>query len=133
MCKTAFYDNKIKLLSDGSPQRDFIHISDVFNAVNALIQTKTKEFQNNTYHVSSGKTLTILQLAHVVKSVYKLRYKKDIQIILPDKTISENPNIYSKSERFTVDNSKLKSIGFKPTISLSTGINEIFEYLENIK
>lgn len=133
LCKTAFYDNKIKLLSDGSPQRDFIHISDVFNAVNALIQTKTKEIQNNTYHVSSGKTLTILQLAHVVKSVYKLRYKKDIQIILPDKTISENPNIYSKSERFTVDNSKLKSIGFKPTISLSTGINEIFEYLENIK
>ena len=131
LCKTAFYDKKIILLSDGSPQRDFIHSSDVYNAVDVLIQTQIKNLQNNTYHVSSGETLTILELAHVVKSVYKSRYEIDIEIILPNKSISNNPNIYSNSERYTVDNTKLKSLGFIPKTSLLTGVNETFEFLEN--
>ena len=131
LCKTAFYDKKIILLSDGSPQRDFIHSSDVYNAVDVLIQTQIKNLQNNTYHVSSGETLTILELAHVVKSVYKSRYEIDIDIILPNKSISNNPNIYSNSERYTVDNTKLKSLGFIPKTSLLTGVNETFEFLEN--
>ncbi len=131
LCKTAFYEKKIILLSDGSPQRDFIHSSDVYNAVDILIQTQIKNFQNNTYHVSYGETLTILELAHVVKSVYKSRYKIDIEIILPNKAVSDNPNKFSSLERYTVDNAKLKSLGFVPKTSLLTGINETFEFLEN--
>ena len=74
--------------------------------------------------------MTILELAHVVKSVYKSRYEIDIEIILPNKSISNNSNIYSNSERYTVDNTKLKSLGFVQKTSLSTGINETFEFLE---
>ena len=131
LCKTAFDENKIILLSDGSPQRDFIHSTDVFNAIDVLIQTEVKDIQNNSYHVSSGDTLTILELAHVVKSVYKTRYDIEIDIILPNKSTSDNPNKYLNSERYTVDNRKLKSLGFIPKTSLSIGINETFEFLEN--
>lgn len=132
LCKTAFYKKKIILLSDGSPQRDFIHTTDVYNALDILIQTQMKNFQNNTYNVSSGETLTILELAHVVKSVYKLRYEIEIEIILPNKSTSDNPNKYLNSERYTVDNAKIKSLGFIPRTSLSTGINETFEFLDSI-
>ncbi len=132
LCKTAFYEKKIILLSDGSPQRDFIHSSDVYNAVDFLIQTEIKNFHNNTYNISSGETLTILELAHIVKSVYKSRYEIEIEIILPNKSISDNPNKYFNSERHTVDNKKIKSLGFIPKTSISTGINEIFEYLDSI-
>ncbi len=132
LCKTAFYEKKIMLISDGSPQRDFIHSSDVYNAVDFLIQTEIKNFHNNTYNISSGETLTILELAHIVKSVYKSRYEIEIEIILPDKSISDNPNKYLNSERYTVDNKKIKSLGFISKTSMSTGINEIFEYLDSI-
>lgn len=131
LCKGAFHEGKIILLSDGSPQRDFIHGSDVCKAVEILINAEEKNLKNNKYHISSGKTLTILELAHMVKSVYKERYRKDIQVILPDKSISINSEKFSETERYLVNNSKLKSLGFKPETELESGINEIFEYLEN--
>lgn len=130
LCKTAFYEKKIKLQSDGSPQRDFIHSIDVFNALDILIKTTEKNKINNTYHISSGKTLTILELAHFVKSVYQKKYGNDILIIMPDESISENFDDIFKPNKYTISNSKLKSLGFTQTIDLETGINETFNYLE---
>ena len=43
-----------------------------------------------------------------------------------------NTNKYLNSERYTVDNKKIKSLGFISKTSMSTGINEIFEYLDSI-
>ena len=37
LCKTAFSKDEIKLLSDGSPQRDFIQSSDICRAIEILI------------------------------------------------------------------------------------------------
>lgn len=132
LCKTAYNEKRIKLLSDGSPQRDFIHSSDVYRAIEILVNTQEKNLQNNTYHISSGKTLTILELAHVVKSVYQTRYNDNIKVILPDGAISEDPNEFLKTDRYIINNSKLKSLGFIPKTDLKTGINEIFEYLEKL-
>ena len=132
LCKTAYEENKIKLLSDGSPQRDFIHISDVCNGIEIIINTDKKDLQNNTYHISSGKTLTILELAHAVKSVYQEYFHQDIQVILPyKKKVSDNPDTFSETERYIVNNSKLKSLGFTPETNLKSGINEIFDYMKN--
>lgn len=130
-CKTAFSEKKIKLLSEGSAQRDFIHNSDVSRAIEILVNTDKKNLQNNTYHISSGKTLNILKLAHIVKIVYQKRYQHEIQIILPDDSISVNPDKFLKTERYIINNSKLKLLGFIPRVDLKTGINEIFDYLEN--
>ena len=132
LCKGAFNEGKIILLSDGSPQRDFIHSSDICKGVEILLYTDKKNLKNNTYHISSGKTLTILELSHKVKSVYEERYKKYIQIVLPDKSISENPNKFVENKRYIVKNAKLKSIGFTPETDIESGINEIFNYLEQI-
>ena len=130
-CKTAFSEKKIKLLSEGAALRDFIHNTDVVRAIEILVDTDKKYLQNNTYHISSGKTLNILKLAHTVKIVYQKRYQHEIQIILPDNSISVNPNKFLKTERYTINNSKLKLLGFIPRVDLKTGINEIFDYLEN--
>ena len=131
LCRTAYKENKIKLLSDGSPQRDFIHSSDVCRAVEIIINTKQNNIQNNTYHISSGETLTILELAHAVKAVYQERYNQDIQVILPNKIILDDPDTFSESERYVIDNSELNTLGFKPQTGLKNGIKEIFDYLEN--
>ena len=88
--------------------------------------------QNNTYHISSGQTLTILELAHSVKEIYKLRYKKNIPVLLPNKMVSETPDKYLETERYIINNSKLTSLGFSPETSLENGINEIFDYIDSI-
>lgn len=129
-CKTAFNEKKIKLLSDGSPQRDFIHSSDVYNAVELLVKKHQKELDNNTYNLSSGKTFTILEIAHIVKNVFEDRYNTELKIMLPDNSISENPDKFLNKQKCFVSNSKLKKLGFIVKTDLITGINEIFDYLE---
>jgi UDP-glucose 4-epimerase len=131
LCKKAFEEKKIILLSDGSPQRDFIHSSDIYQGIAALIRyPKKKDQQNNTYHISSGNTLTILELAYVVKKVYNVHFKEDIQIVMPNKSISKYPDDIIGLDKYIIDNSKLKAIGFMPKINLEVGISEIFNYLK---
>ena len=130
LCLNAYKKNKIKLSSDGTPLRDFIHFSDVCSAVEILLDSDKKNISNNTYHISYGKTLTILELAHKVKSVFEMRYKKEIKVLLPDNSISDNPNRYKNTKKYIMGNTKIQDLGFKPKINLTTGIQEIFDYLE---
>ncbi len=131
LCKTAFEENKIKLMSDGSPPRDFIHGSDICKAIEILIDAKS-DFHKKIFQIASRNTLTILELAHIVKKVFKERYQKEISIHLPDNCISNNPNKYKNKKRYHFDTSRIESLGFKAKTSLSTGINDLFDYLENL-
>ena len=65
LCKTAFTKNIIKLLSDGSPQRDFIHISDIALTVKKLLLAK-KEMPR-VMNLCSGKTISMLEIAKIVQ------------------------------------------------------------------
>ena len=124
------FENEIKLQSDGSPQRDFIHRDNVAGAIDVLIKNENSKL-NNIFHIASSQTMTIMELAHSIKAVYQARYNKDIQVILPNKTVSDNPDALSKSERYVINNSRLKALGLKTQMGLKDGIHEIFDYLEN--
>lgn len=130
LCKTAFEQNEMKLLSDGSPKRDFIHCSDVCRAIEVLLETKGEDFQENTFHIASGNTLTILELAHIVKRTYEEKYHSEIPIYLPDNSISNGLDNSKKVERYSFDTAKIKKLGFDTQTNLETGINELFDYLE---
>ena len=127
LCRTAFEKHKIKLLSDGSPQRDFIHGDDIVAAIDILINYNCKN-GNNIFHISSGQTLTILELAHLVKDVYFKKWKKEIDIYFPDNSVSEYPDKFKKLEKYVINNRRIKNLGFQQKTSLESGINEIFEY-----
>ena len=131
LCKTAIENNKIRLKSDGSPQRDFIHGDDVAGAIEVLIKSKNNN-GNNIYHIASGETLTILELAYKVKTVFAQRYKKDIKIILPDNSISEylDPDSLKDIDRYVISTNRMKNLSFKQEIDLELGINEIINYLK---
>jgi len=125
LCKSATEKNQIRLESDGSPQRDFIHGDDVARAIDAFVNRK-KINGNNIFHISSGQTLTILELAHKVRFVYN----KEIEIILPDKSISEYSDISNNIDRYRISNNRLNEIGFRQKVNIESGIKEIFNYLE---
>jgi len=130
LCKNAFLHQEIRLLSDGSPQRDFIHGNDVCQAIDRLLILDFKNVENNIYHISSGETVTLLELAKAVRDVYQNRYGKLLVISSPNGIISDietPPSI----ERYQISNEKLRNIGFSPSYNMVLGINELFNYLEN--
>lgn len=130
LCKTAYHEKKIVLSSNGSPQRDFIHISDVCNAIEVLLN-HNDNFDENVFHLASGNTLTIVELAHKVQQVYFKKYKLEIPVLFPDNTISESSINIQNNQKFHMDNTKIKNLGFQPEMDLDMGINELFNYLES--
>ncbi|MEG0724817.1 MAG: NAD(P)-dependent oxidoreductase, partial [Mucinivorans sp.] len=122
LCRMAHKDGQIILQSDGTPVRDFIHGNDVCRAVEAIIRTDNPRM---TYNVSSGITLSILELANLVCKVYENRYNRPIKIT----TTPPNGNA-ATSERYTIDNSALLQLGYAPEWNLERGINDLFDFLE---
>lgn len=131
LCKSAFTKRTIQLRTDGSAQRDFIHGDDVFYALECIILSRTYKNRDYTFHIASGNTMTILEIAHCIKRVYKNIYKEDINISLPSSLVTNHINSNPK-ERYKIDNSRIKKIGFSQKTDLETGIKEIFTYLQNI-
>lgn len=128
LCKNAFEKGKIVLTSDGTPQRDFIYVEDIGLAVKLLLEKNS--YSPKILNVGSGLTFTILELAHLVRKVYRLIYSKDIEIFLADGTVSkELPPSYF--EKFLWDTSKLNGLGFLPETNIESGITKIFKYLQN--
>lgn len=128
LCKNAFINKEIRLLSDGTPQRDFIHGNDVCKAIYCLINTDVKLI-NNTYHISSGETVTLMELAQIIKKEFQLRYNQSLPIVNPEGIINEK-NFNFFLEKYTIDNNKLQTLGYFPDYSLIQGVNELFSYLE---
>ena len=124
LCRTAFTKREIVLKSDGSALRDFIHYKDIFNGLIKIIENKIEG--HNTFHLSSGKTFSILQLAEIVKKVYIDRYGENIRIKFPEH-VCLSKEIKTK---YVISNQKLKGLGFVQETDLETGINELFNYLE---
>lgn len=129
LCRSAFISKEIRLLSDGTPQRDFIHGNDVCQAINKIIENGAKETKNNIYHISSGETLTLMEIAKQVQKVFKNKYGLDLPIITPNNTIVGDTTL-KKISRYQISNEKIRKIGFTPSIGIEEGISDLFNYLE---
>ena len=66
-CLNVEKKSRITLNSDGSPLRDFIHISDIANSVEKLLTTKKK--LPKIMNLCSGKTSSMLEIAAIVKKI----------------------------------------------------------------
>jgi len=129
-CISALTDNHIKLKSDGSPLRDFVYISDVAKSVNYIIDKYHDS--PNIVNICSGETYSILELAHIVKKVFK-KLEYDVKILLPDGNESENANNHSQIKKYKIK-SWLIEMDKKPEITLELGIEmTIKNLLKNFK
>lgn len=121
LCRMAYTEKRIVLQSDGSPLRDFIHGWDVCKGVQTIIETNEVHIN---YNLSSGTTLSIMDIAQKIKSVFVYRYGIELPITAVErKNNGQNPT-------YKIDNSLIRSIGFEPQWDLETGINDLFDFLE---
>jgi len=101
-------------------RRNFIHVRDVVRAIMFSVKNFNK-MKNNVYNLGlSNANITKLQLA---KKVKKINPKTKIIIL-------KNRNDPDQRDYF-VSNKKIEKIGFKPKVSLETGILETFNCLKN--
>lgn len=104
---------EVRLRGDGSQMRDFIHIDDLLDAF--LLIAQKADFTGEAYNVASGTSVTIAQLVDTVFDATQQRRK----VIFSDQSGPGEP------QRWDVDISKLKALGFDCKISLRDGLESL--------
>lgn len=107
----------VDLWGTGSPMREFLHVKDLGQAVLFAMENKLEE---HLYNVGTGVDLTIKELAELIQSHVGHKGKINWDLSKPDGT-----------PRKLMDISKLESLGWKSTISLTEGIDETYKWFLN--
>lgn len=129
LAKSAFENKKIVLKSDGNVFKDFIHFSEICNFINLLI--KLKSFEQNTFNLTSSKTISLIEVANKVKKVYFKKYNIEIPIYINSNQLYYQNNNQRISPSFRFINNNLVNKNIEVTKCITDGIEEIFNYLES--
>ena len=96
----------------GTPQREFLHASDMANACVYLMQHyNEKGFVN----IGTGKEISIKNLADLIKGIVGFEGEVVFDTTKPDGT-----------PRKLTDTTKLNALGWKHSIELSDGISNVY-------
>lgn len=128
-CQAARREREIRLLSDGTPLRDFIHVADICRATALLLEVPDNKLTHDVYNLGGGRTYSILDLAILVANVFFKMYASEIPIYINNKSVDRH-SIKSLSSKYVYDTQRLKSLGFQTGFSIEKGIEEIFTYLD---
>ena len=101
--------------------RDFIHLSDIEKAIEVIIESK-KIFEKNIFNLASGQTFTILEIAEKIAKHFRNEYDKKIEII-------RNKVSQKIFKKYKIEIKELKMLGYNPSTSLKTGLNELIDCL----
>jgi GDP-L-fucose synthase len=114
-----FYDAKIKnevvqLWGDGTAKREFLHVDDLAEAVDFLIDNYDSD---EAINIGTGKDISILELANLIS-----------EIVGYDGSIKWDTSKPNGTPRKLLDTSKINSLGWTPKISLTEGIATTYEW-----
>ena len=109
----------INIYNNGNFYRDLIYISDVITSIKTIIKKGKK---GNLYWISSGKKTWFHQLGSWLTQFSDVKIKYVNSPVYTQKVDVGN---------FVVNNSKLKSLGWKPKVSVKDGIKKTLEYFED--
>lgn len=108
--------SSVKIWGDGTPLREFLHVDDLARACFFLMDTFDEE---GFINVGSGREVTILELAEIIKSITGYIGNIEFQTDKPNGT-----------PRKLMDNSRILSLGWQPTIGLEDGILMIYNEIK---
>ena len=115
---------KIKMLTTGKESREFLHADDCSVGLEVIMKNH-KQFknQNNELHLTTGKRITILNIAKIIKKISK---SKNLHVqIIPGK--KKDTLQLNKKNKF---NNYLNKF-WKPKISINLGIEDVYQYYQN--
>ena len=117
----AFKGNKLTIFKKGKFFRDLIYISDVVFGIKTIMN---KGKSGDLYWISSGRKIWFYELGKLLEKLTDAKVK-----------FVKTPNYTKKVDvgNFVVNNSKLRSLGWKPKVNLVQGIKETLEYFKSQK
>jgi GDP-L-fucose synthase len=111
---------EVALWGTGTPKREFLYVDDLAKACVFLMDNYDS---GDIINIGTGEDLSILELANMVKNVVGYNGNIAWDKSMPDGT-----------PRKLLDVSKIKSLGWKPEVSLENGIKKVYDwYKENLK
>lgn len=108
-----------KIWGTGKPKREFMHVDDLANAIDYIIENKIEEPLIN---IGSSEEITIKELAVLLKEIIGFGGDIKFDTTMPD----GNP-------RKLLDSTMIRTFGWVPKIDLKSGLEQTYNwYLENI-
>jgi GDP-L-fucose synthase len=109
----------VELWGSGTPLREFLHVDDLAEACLFLMENYD---QTGLVNVGSGKEISILGLAKLIKTVVGYQGEIVLDPAKPDGT-----------PRKLMDVSKLTALGWTASIGLEEGIKKVYELIKDEK
>lgn len=109
----------IKLYEGGKFLKDYMFVEDICRAIKIILE---KSSVNEIYNISSG---TSMMFVDIIKNLKNMFHSKSNIIDIP---FSEEQK-YIQVKNMTLDNTKLKSIGFKPVMNIKSGLQMMSQIL----
>ena len=98
------------------PKRDFIYIDDVVSAIKKIID---KSHGSNIYNIGTGKSHSILEVCNILNKIGNKKMK-----VKSVKSLSRKSDVLD----IFANNEKLKKLGWKPKISITTGLKLTYDW-----
>ena len=105
--------SEVTVWGTGAPLREFMHANDMADACVYLMQNYDKE---GFVNIGSGEEISIKELAYLIKGIVGFQGKIIFDATKPDGT-----------PRKLMDSGKLHSLGWKHSISLREGIQQVYQ------
>jgi GDP-L-fucose synthase len=109
-------DSTISIWGTGTPRREFLHVDDLADAVIYLMNTYDDE---QIINIGWGEDVTIRELAEMIAAASGFQGQLIFDSSKPDGT-----------PRKLLDTSRLSALGWKPKISLRSGIEQTYEWFK---
>jgi len=104
----------VEIWGSGQPRREFLHVDDLADAVVFLMKSWSDEEPIN---IGTGTDVAIAELAKLIADVVGFKGRFVYDVSKPDGT-----------HRKLLDVAKLTALGWRPRISLETGIRQTYEW-----
>jgi GDP-L-fucose synthase len=108
----------ITLWGTGRARREFMHVDDIANAVFYFLNNSTT---SKTINIGPGTDISIKELAQLIAKKVGFRGEICWDATKPDGMLKK-----------CMDVSQMKSLGYKPAISLEKGIEQMIEIYKNL-
>jgi dTDP-L-rhamnose 4-epimerase len=115
-------NQNINIFEDGNESRDFVFIDDIVNSIIKGIECNNPE--ENLYNVGSGTSVTILEMARLLRSI--LGSDSELKI-------SGNFRAGDIRNNFADINLIARDLNYKPDFSLSTGLHRFLRWADDHK
>jgi dTDP-L-rhamnose 4-epimerase len=105
------------IFEDGHQVRDFVHVSDVAQAITLVI---ADERAQGVYNVGSGQPISILEVAKTLQK----QMQSDIEpIVLGEYRVGDIRNCYA-------DIGRLQALGYQPQVQFADGVAELAAWVQ---